>query len=235
MKDPRVVGAFNQAVTLTISVLFALFLFPIDEGYAKSFPTECLGESKGAKGRLVYLHGFEPLKGGRSEAEEQNRQLLKRLAREFSLVIALPRGPPCPNQKLCWPSRDEDEVLDTFQGLEESILKCWDKDSTYSLVGFSNGGYYAFKIYKLHQDKRLIRIIASGSSGLWDSGKEKPNPLSRFQLTIGDRDITLNDAKSFAGQFVKSVPDFRLRIFKGGHHLDYDALKGLLGEGSSRE
>lgn len=162
-----------------------------------SAATECLGQAQGAKGYLVYLHGLEPL-NARSNEEQENRGALERLAREFSLRIALPKASVCPMKKLCWASKDNNEVLKTYISIKNQIKACWPGNQPYTIVGFSNGGYYAFKLYKAHRDPLLKRIIASGSSGIWDPNKDKANKLTQFHLMIGDKDITLRDASKFA-------------------------------------
>jgi len=184
---------------------------------------DCLGPASGAKGYMIYLHGFEPLTS-RSSEETENRRLLERLAREMNYRIALPRGVVCPKQRVCWPAKDPGEVLRTFTLIQNTAKGCWQGNQPYTLLGFSNGGFYAFKLYKAHRDARLKYIISAGASGLWDPKKDKANPLSQFQLMIGDKDITLNDASKFAERFRDVDSGFTLFLFNGGHRLDYDTL-----------
>jgi predicted esterase len=194
---------------------------------AKLSATECLGSAQGAKGYLVYLHGLEPL-NAKSNEENENRAALERLAREFSLRIALPRASPCPSKKLCWASKDNSEVLKTYISIKNQMKSCWSGNQPYTMLGFSNGGYYSFKLYKLNRDPFLKRIIASGSSGIWDPNKDKANKLTQFHLMIGDKDITLHDASKFAERFRESVTTFTLFLFSGGHRLDYDTLSKIM-------
>lgn len=195
--------------------------------FAQAAPlkVECLGEAS-AKRYLVYLHGFEEV-NTRSREEEQNREALTKLAKELDLRIALPEGPLCPKNRYCWPAKDEAEVLATFALIQTAKTKCF-ADKDYSLVGFSNGGYYAFKLYKAHKDPLLKTILASSSSGLWDPGKDVVNSLSQFHLMIGDKDITRRDAEAFLAKFRKSDPKATLTMFKGGHRIDFKSLKYLL-------
>ncbi|RYZ56365.1 MAG: hypothetical protein EOP07_12620 [Proteobacteria bacterium] len=209
--------------------LLGLSALSVSLGFACSdlSATECLGQAQGAKGYLVYLHGLEPL-NARSNEEQENRGALERLAREFSLRIALPKASVCPMKKLCWASKDKNEVLKTYISIKNQIKSCWPGNQPYTIVGFSNGGYYAFKLYKEHRDPLLKRIIASGSSGIWDPNKDKANKLTQFHLMIGDKDITLRDASKFAERFRESVDTFTLFLFSGGHRLDYDTLSKVM-------
>lgn len=192
-------------------------------GLAKS---ECIGPV-GAKAHAVYLHGFEdPDK--RSAEEKENRQVLAKLSKELDLKIALVEGPLCAKKRLCWPAKTQDEVRQTFALIKQARKSCFGEDKDYTLIGFSNGGYFAFKLYKVHKDPALKTIIASSSSGLWDPSRETVNPLSRFHLIIGDRDITRKDAEAFMKKFRASEPNASLTVFKGGHRIDFDSLKTLL-------
>jgi hypothetical protein len=209
--------------------LIGLCSLNLSLGFASSASaaTECIGRLEGAKGYLVYLHGLEPLNAQTNE-ERENRATLERLAREFSLRIALPKASACPTKKLCWASKDTNQILKTYISIKTQIKACWPGNQAYTILGFSNGGYYAFKLYKTHRDPLLKRIIASGSSGIWDPNKDKANKLSQFHLMIGDKDITLHEASKFAERFRESVESFTLFLFSGGHRLDYDTLSKIM-------
>ncbi len=193
---------------------------------AKTIESDCLG-SPDAKGHLIYLHGLTAADQDTQE-EGENRKVLEQLAQNLSLRIALPRGSLCPNGKLCWPARDKNEVLRTFEKLKEQAQKCWTGQSAYSVLGFSNGGYFAFKLYKIHQDPKLIHILATGSAGTWDSKVDRVNPASRFSLMIGRKDITLKKASQLADILRRAISGFRFETFSGGHRLDYGTSKLLL-------
>ena len=188
---------------------------------------ECLGPPLSeARGYLIYLHGFEELKSS-SREEMLNRKALTEIAKELNIRMALPEGPACPKNRRCWPAKNPAAVLETFSSITEARTACF-KDKPYSLVGFSNGGYFAFKLYKAHQDPLLKTIIASSSSGLWNPAQDKPNPLSRFQLMIGSRDLMRSDAEAFMSRLTKSDPKAALTIFTGGHVMDQKTLLELL-------
>ncbi len=193
---------------------------------AKTIEVDCLG-SPDAKGHLIYLHGLTAPDQDTQE-EGENRKVLEQLAQDLSLRIALPRGFLCPNGKLCWPGRDKNEILRTFDKLREKAQTCWKGQPSYGVLGFSNGGYFAFKLYKLHQDPLLTQILATGSAGTWDSKVDQVNPASRFSLMIGRKDITLKKASQLADTLRKAIPGFRFETFPGGHRLDYKTSKLLL-------
>lgn len=188
--------------------------------------TECFGPTE-AKGHLIYLHGLMPPDENTLE-EGGNRKVLERLARELSLRIAMPRGTLCPTGKVCWPAADKGEVLKTFDDLRAKAKSCWSGNPSYDLLGFSNGGYFAFKLYKVHKDPQLARIVATGSAGIWDPKSDQPHPSSRFFLMIGRQDITKKKAAQLADILRKALPGFRFETFPGGHRLDYKTTKILL-------
>lgn len=213
-----------RAFIVVLAAAFASVSFA-KENLSAPLKTECIGSEK-ATHFLVYLHGFESPKALSGE-EEGNRLVLERLAAKYSFRVAFPQGPLCGNGKRCWPAKTPKETEETFQAIKTAIEVCRPLKGPYSLLGFSNGGYFAFKLYKIHKDPFLRHILASGSSGLWDAG-DKPNSLSDFELMIGSKDITLGNAKSLETKLRAAVPAFRLHVFEGGHVLNYETLEKLL-------
>jgi hypothetical protein len=187
---------------------------------------ECMGPPA-AKGYAIYLHGLES-PDAPSEEEKRNRQVLATLGQDFAWRIALPRGALCPSGRLCWPAKDRDQVLKTFQTVQQDAQACWKGQPQYSLIGFSNGGYFALKLYKLHKDPLLHQIIASGSAGTWEKKADRPNPFSSFHLMIGSQDITLKQASRLAEALRQSLPSFTFEKFQGGHRLDLATLTRFL-------
>ncbi len=194
---------------------------------------ECLG-SPNATEKLVYLHGFEKPEAWSPE-ESSNREVLLELSKQRSMRIALPLSPfLCKNQQRCWASKSEEETLATFATIQKAVTKCWadGENKSYSLLGFSNGGYFAFKIYKLHRDQRLKHIIGVGSSGTWDASQDRLSPISKFSLIIGRKEITLPSAKKFEKELQKSMKDFRIILSPGGHRLDLKSLLSVIPQDS---
>jgi pimeloyl-ACP methyl ester carboxylesterase len=208
-----------------LSVILSLLLVTSARAADQS-TTECIGPTQ-PKGYVIYLHGFIP-PDQKTNEEGENLEVLERLAKDLSLRIALPRGPLCPGGKLCWPAGDKDELLKTFVALRERSQTCWTGQPEYTLLGFSNGGYFALKLYKAHEDPRLTRIIAAGSAGTWDGKMDRAHPSSSFAMMIGQQDITLKKATQLAHILRKIIPGFRFEKFPGAHRLDYKTLTHLL-------
>lgn len=192
----------------------------------KKSSTECMGPLR-SKAHAIYLHGLTPPSQRLNEVDD-NREVLERLAKDLSLRIALPRGSVCSSGKLCWPAADKDELLQTFKTLRDEAQTCWSGQTPYSLIGFSNGGYFALKLYKALDDPQLTYILASGSAGIWDPRIDKPHPTTRFALMIGQEDLTARKATQLADILRKLIPGFRFEKFPGAHRLDYKTLRMLL-------
>ncbi len=216
--------------SIKFSLLGYLLLFILRPGSAGA-ATLCLGPNK-AERSLIYLHGLEDRESA-SDAERNNRLVLEHLAQKLSMRIALPQSEQrCANGKRCWPASETAELRKTFELIKQKAASCWTGSSpkSYGLLGFSNGGYYAFKLYKAHQDPALKWIFASGSSGSWEPKVEKLNPLSRFYLMLGRKELTLPAAKRFAESFQKSDTRFEISSFDGGHHLHEATLLRVIKE-----
>lgn len=192
--------------------------------------TECLGPTSNPKGFVIYLHGLAPPNRKDNEIGE-NREVLERLAKDLSLRIAIPRAAVCPKNQLCWPARDKNQVLATFKSFRERAQVCFKGKPKYSVIGFSNGGYFAFKLYKAHQDPLLTRIISSGGAGNWDDKKDKANPYSTLAFMMGNQDVTLKETTKLFEQVRKAVPGVNLEKFTGGHRIDYATLVNLIKKG----
>lgn len=205
--------------------------------HANPLPTECIGPSSSQKA-LIYLHGLEEggAIGGKdrlSGEEKANRNVLEQIAQKFPLRVALPQSSHrCAQGKRCWPGSGPSEVLKVYEEIMTQAKTCWTGNfpKTYALLGFSNGGYFAFKLYKAHQDPGLRWILASGSSGSWDPKLDKLNPLTRFYLMLGRKELTLQAAQRFASIFRLSQPNFSISTFDGGHQLHEATLLRVLQE-----
>jgi predicted peptidase len=187
---------------------------------------ECLGPVS-ARQFMIYLHGLEPLHA-RSKEEMENRKVLEELVKNFSLRIALPQGPVCDNKQRCWPAKDRDQLLQTFFQIKKLASTCRKEKSHYSVLGFSNGGYFAWKLFKANLDAEISAILASGSAGTLDDAPSERNIHASFHLMIGDRDITLNAAKNLSDRLKKQSLDVIFDTFPGGHRLDYSTLAKVL-------
>ncbi len=193
--------------------------------------SDCLG-AKEAPLALIYLHGLETPSGSLSEEEVLNRRVLTRIASELPIRIALPTSTQLCDDKLCWPGRDAEEVKQTYQGLLKISELCWSRPqafpSRFAILGFSNGGYFAFKLFKTEFDPRLLAILASGSAGQWNAKTDRHHPKASFHLMIGEQELTFKAARALAKNLRVSLPSFKLHTYTGGHRLDHDTLLGLL-------
>ncbi len=215
-----------------MKVLWGIILLVCHTGQAQSSAeprndkaaTPCLGPEKATK-HLIYLHGYESAQAW-SHEESENRTVLEKLASIRSVRIALPQSPfICKNNQRCWASSNGEQAAQTFTWIQEASQSCWhEPQAPFALLGFSNGGYFAFKLYKFHKIPELEQIVGVGSSGLWDASKDKLSPHSSFHLIMGRKDITLPSARKFEKEFQKSQKDFRILLAPGGHHLDLDSL-----------
>jgi surfactin synthase thioesterase subunit len=211
---------------MTLRLLAALILIsPGPPILAKD--TSCLGP-EAAPQALLYLHGLE--EPDKKSAEEQgNRQVLERIARDLNFRVVLPQAPRrCAKSKLCWPGSSPEEIRSTFTFLQQALKSCGAGDRPYVLLGFSNGGYYAFKLWKIERDPRLRLVLASGSAGQWQPGSDRGHPEAPFRLMIGTQELTYKKAKQLASELKKSLPQFELDTFAGGHRLDYPTLEKIL-------
>lgn len=208
-----------------ILLLMGGFLFA--QGPLKAQAVTCLGDAQN-KHALIYLHGLEPPEK-LSSIEKENRLVLARLAQHLPFRIILPQSQELCEGKRCWPGRDAAEVDKVYaQIIKISQKNCGPLGSSYGLLGFSNGGYFAFKLYKWQRDPRLKWILATGSAGSWDSKIDRPSPYATFRLMIGLKEITRQAALSLERQLKPSLPAFRLDSFPGGHQLHYETTLGIL-------
>ncbi|OFZ79400.1 MAG: hypothetical protein A2603_14515 [Bdellovibrionales bacterium RIFOXYD1_FULL_55_31] len=104
--------------------------------------TDCLG-TWAAKHYLIYLHGMDT--ESPSPQEQQNREMLSRLAQVLNLRIALPRAknacPTQPNLK-CWDwAFTKEAVQAELANAIAEANQCFPDGAAFSFVGFSNGGY----------------------------------------------------------------------------------------------
>ena len=216
----------RSSLDLPLALLSTLILVVCSNWTARLEATDCIG-AKDAALTLIYLHGLET-PGSQSEEEVSNRLVLQQLAKELPLRVVLPASTLSCGAKLCWPGRDQEEVKQTYQQLLKASETCGPLPSRFSLLGFSNGGYFAFKLFRWESDPRLDAIVASGSAGQWDPKTDKLPPSRSFHLILGERELTLKAARGLAKNLRVSLPTFQLETFAGGHRLDHDTLLRLL-------
>jgi hypothetical protein len=194
--------------------------------------TRCVGP-EGAKRRAVFLHGMQAFRGP-TVTEVYGRDL-ERVAETTGTRIAVPESAaPCRGAawKSCWTADSPAATARTWRAIVESAATCFDGARTFSLVGFSNGGYFAAKVAMLCDATRPSRILAIGSAG--DAGNARLKSLahcSPLTLSVGDRDGTRRDARAFAAALRPLGLPTRLETYRGGHEVPWARVSAWLAEG----
>lgn len=201
-----------------------LLLIPVSIFSVQSFgETFCVGPSD-SKVKIIYLHGIDDPSIGNQE--RRNRKLLQRLGDTERWRIAILRGNRrcISGKKVCWTSKGSGGVERTYKYILESANKCFDTQKKFSLIGFSNGGYYLASLFNKCLAPLPQFLIAMGSSA---SGTVK-GPCVPIALLIGKRDITLDKAKLYFRTLKQKGVDVKMSVFEGGHMIPYSKLKVVI-------
>jgi predicted esterase len=193
----------------------------------------CVGDAS-AKNSIVYLHGFTD--DGWSKREQSNLKNLRKIAARMDVRIAIPmskrsckiRG----EQQRCWGvEMTRTQALETLKVTKRAASKCFEPDANYGVIGFSNGGYMATKIFGYclapRYAPKLDWIVTVGAAKLWGSGSRRSD-LSTC------RPITLVAGKKDKYNYERRQNRFRrlrrkgakvsVLLFDGGHELPYGPL-----------
>jgi hypothetical protein len=143
----------------------------------------------------------------------------KELDIKFLAIIPTKRCPQL-NNRLCWPHETQEELLQTFQEINDAVHNC----SIQGYIGFSNGGFFLNKLAQFVAiDKPIISIGAAGP--LYN----KEGPLNTMYLLIGKKDQWhYEHAINFYNQSKISNLSIRLTEYDGGHELPAHLLKDLI-------
>lgn len=186
---------------------------------------QCLGDPQ-AKHQLIYFHGMD--EGEPGKQEQENRDLLARLAKDLSLRIALPRGQSrCKGQR-CWESGTKPQLEASYQDALRQAKTCIAVDGPFHAIGFSNGGYFISKIFHNCLTPQPQSLLAIASAGVAPDAKTSLKNCGHHGQLIGDRDITLNKAKTYDRALKKLAADTTLQIFRGGHRVPEAELRQWL-------
>jgi predicted esterase len=193
----------------------------------------CFG-SPNARNHAVYLHGFTDNKFGASEL--RNLQNLKKLTKNYDLMIATPKSPKaCLHKgdlKRCWGTdMTESEARDATVIAARAAAKCFPPQSSYGVIGFSNGGYVANKIFSYclapRISPRLKWIVTVGAAKLWGTGHSKTNLRSCRPITLvaGKNDkYNYERRQNKFRNMRKKGADISILLFDGGHEVPYGPL-----------
>lgn len=185
--------------------------------WADYMKTDCLGP-KGAKTRIVYLHGWDDPNMG--SHERLNRKMWERLAQKHQWRIALPRGDGrCSNgRRQCWRVRSVSQLESSWRRVEQGAKQCFGKAEGFGVLGFSNGGYMVGGVFQQCIAPKADWYIAVGSGGLsYLPAKPKDPACGPLRIQIGQSDITRKRAKAFYNRLKPHTKDIKYQLFKGGH------------------
>jgi predicted esterase len=204
---------------------FLAWLYPC-LSMANPDTVKCLGPEQTKLG-LIYLHGMVDHVKKSGPEEFKNHTALAALAEKEKIRIAFPISPWAnPTKKwqgkLHWPRSPKGptapgmpEVWEVIKQQAQSCLKNTEKKA---VLGFSNGAYFVTQMYLDCLDSRLEwhGTIGSGSLGI---SQTKPKPCGSLKVLSGDKDLSHNDAKSFAKRLKSLGYDAEFISFSAGHHL----------------
>ncbi|MEO0334909.1 MAG: hypothetical protein AAF202_00840 [Pseudomonadota bacterium] len=193
----------------------------------------CMG-SPSARNHAVYLHGFTGHKFETSEL--RNLQNLRKLVNNLDLMIAIPKSPKScfhkGRRRRCWGTEmTETQARDATRIAAKAAAKCFPRRSDYGLIGFSNGGYVATKVFSYclapQISPRLKWIVTIGAAKLWGSGHSRRNLRSCRPITLvaGKRDrYNYERRQNKFRNLRKKGADISILLFDGGHEVPYGPL-----------
>ncbi|NQZ00950.1 MAG: hypothetical protein HRT45_09835 [Bdellovibrionales bacterium] len=187
-----------------------------------------------ARNHAVYLHGFTGEEFGPSELRNLNN--LKKLTENLDLMIAIPKSPKACEHKGQTKRRWGTEMTRT-QAAEatriaaEAARRCFPPRTDYGLIGFSNGGYIATKIFAYclapEASPRLKWIVTVGAAKMWGTGHSKRNLKSCRPITLvaGKRDqYNYERRQNTFRDLRRKGADISVLLFDGGHEVPYGPL-----------
>lgn len=211
--------------------------------FERAFPEQiaCLGGS-GSGNYAVYLHGFT----GQSFSGQESINLsrLKKLGGMMDMMIAVPKSPRgCMKDgkiQRCWGvEMTRNQAEQTFRLAIKSAQKCFPPGSRYGIIGFSNGGYMATKIFSHclapRMDSRLQWLVTVGAAKLWGDGIGWSRLKSCRPITLmaGKRDTHNYERRQRKFRDLRSKgAEISILLFDGGHEMPLGpmvtALRGYL-------
>ncbi len=173
---------------------------------------------------MIYLHGLDSKSP--SVQELNNRMKLKKIASQLNMSLAIPRAKNSCKGKLCWGwAFNEKEIKEGITTIKESITKCHLNHKKIILIGFSNGGYFAAKLYSKNLYKKINKNIFAGISvaaamlkGNLPPTKEKLT--EKFSFIIGEQDkYNYDNKQNYYQQLKSNSKNIKLYKVMDGHVL----------------
>ncbi|MBC7714273.1 MAG: hypothetical protein H7177_13095 [Rhizobacter sp.] len=208
--------------------LFFLILFP----FFANASVECIGPTNASK-YIIYLHGID--REEFSPQEIKNREILKKLANNLSLKIALPRAKTkCPQDKdlLCWvwEAQYKKDLEPTFTSIKEASTECF-PNKDYNVVGFSNGGAAVSAFLRLCENPGFKTAISIGAGGGWFSSDPKKllNCMPNLIIMLGSNDgANQAPVRNYINHLQTLKAQVKLIEYQGKHEILYEPLKEQL-------
>jgi hypothetical protein len=215
-----------------IAWLIVIALMATSSAQAKTsdlFPTECVGPESSTD-NLIFLHAI--LTEDEIKGPLPYRQDLESIANELRIRIAMPRSTSlCKtgDKRYCWGTEEPKSVEQVYSKILKSSSKCFKDPKLFLLAGFSNGGYHATRAALLCLAPQPLQVLAFGSAGnpalLTQASRKACAPIF---LAIGNRDISVSKARSFAQTVKRAGEKIEFQEFTGGHVLPVDLLRTRL-------
>ena len=215
-------------VTLSLTYMLSHITEPVygknlNDGVAS---ISCIGPVGGKP--VIYLHGMDV--PSLSKTEQQTRKVLRHLAVNQRLRIALPRSARhCRRlpQKRCW-NFGRSMAAKVYQDVVASARNCFlEKD--FLLLGHSEGGYYVSKLVQFCIPHQARAIIAIGSAGSFHaSDPQQLKNCGKLYLLIGDKEITRPKTDRYYHHLKKLGASVSLQEFSGGHIVPQLPLEKLI-------
>lgn len=199
--------------SLNYLLVLLLALSPFKSAYAGTSLVSCVGPEDAEDG-IVYLHGMDtPLP---SNQEKRNRALLEVLAQHLSLRVAILRSSSrCPwaPHTLCWYWGQD--VSSSVQEIADAGQRCFREGARVSLLGFSNGAFFATALATQCPPSPFASLIAFAGGGGKEGPPSRKCSAPRIVMGILDSPGHIRDAL----EYVSSNPIARLDVFDGDHNL----------------
>jgi predicted esterase len=188
----------------------------------------CFGP-KNAERTVLYFHGI--LNPNSDESLKRIRSLLSRASRAAGVQIAAPiSASPCANRphRVCWPHEDPAARQSAWTQAIEFARSC-SKRPVSDVMGFSNGGYLAGKMFFDCKATSELRFYIIGAApGLDPDPYFDWSACGSAHLAAGRQDPIASDAARLYEQLKGLGARARFTLLLGGHAVDSGGIQSLL-------